>query len=86
MKTPALSIRQPWAWLILHAGKDIENRSWKREYTGRILIHAGTTMTRGDYEESKSFAKQRGVTNLPSFEELKKTQCGGIVGEVTLDG
>ena len=25
----ALSIRQPWAWLILHAGKDIENRDWK---------------------------------------------------------
>lgn len=24
----ALSIRQPWCWLILHAGKDVENRSW----------------------------------------------------------
>lgn len=24
----ALSIRQPWAWAILCAGKDIENRSW----------------------------------------------------------
>lgn len=24
----ALSIRQPWAWAILHAGKDIENRDW----------------------------------------------------------
>ena len=23
----ALSIRQPWAWLILYAGKDIENRA-----------------------------------------------------------
>lgn len=26
----ALSIRQPWAWLIINAGKDIENRDWKR--------------------------------------------------------
>ena len=22
-----LSIRQPWAWMILHHGKDIENRT-----------------------------------------------------------
>ena len=28
----ALSIRQPWAWLILHAGKDIENRDWNDQY------------------------------------------------------
>lgn len=24
----ALSIRQPWAWAIVYAGKDIENRTW----------------------------------------------------------
>lgn len=24
----ALSIRQPWAWCILHASKDVENRDW----------------------------------------------------------
>lgn len=22
----AISVRQPWAWLIIHGGKDIENR------------------------------------------------------------
>ncbi len=40
----ALSIQQPWAWLILHGGKDIENRSWKlpKAMVGqRIYIHAG---------------------------------------------
>lgn len=25
----ALSVRQPWAWAIIFAGKDIENRSWQ---------------------------------------------------------
>lgn len=25
----ALSVRQPWAWAIIHAGKDIENRTWQ---------------------------------------------------------
>jgi hypothetical protein len=38
---PALSIRQPWAWAILHAGKRIENREWRScKYRGPILIHA----------------------------------------------
>lgn len=36
----ALSIRQPWAWMILHAGKDIENREWPTRFRGRVLIHA----------------------------------------------
>lgn len=38
---PALSIRQPWAWLILHAGKDVENRTWASRYRGPLLVHAG---------------------------------------------
>lgn len=39
---PALSIRQPWAWAILHAGKRIENREWRGgcSYRGPVLIHA----------------------------------------------
>lgn len=37
----ALSINQPWAWAILHGGKDIENRDWPTKYRGDVLIHAG---------------------------------------------
>lgn len=36
----ALSIKQPWASLIAHGIKDIENRTWKTNFTGRIYIHA----------------------------------------------
>lgn len=36
-----LSVRQPWAHLIIHGGKDIENRKWKTKLRGRIFIHAG---------------------------------------------
>jgi hypothetical protein len=39
----ALSVRQPWAWAIFHAGKDIENRSWRTSHTvGTIAVHAST--------------------------------------------
>lgn len=36
----AISIRQPWAWLIVNGFKDIENRSWRTKYRGPVLIHA----------------------------------------------
>ncbi len=35
-----ISVRQPWAWLIIHAGKDIENRSWSTNHRGPLAIHA----------------------------------------------
>lgn len=36
----ALSIRQPWAWAILNAGKRIENRPRRFHYRGPICLHA----------------------------------------------
>lgn len=36
----ALSIRQPWVWAILSAGKRIENRPRRFHYRGTICIHA----------------------------------------------
>ncbi len=36
----ALSIRAPWWWFILHAGKTIENRGWCTSWRGPLLIHA----------------------------------------------
>jgi hypothetical protein len=38
MKT--ISIKQPWASLIIEGIKDIENRTWKTSFRGTILIHA----------------------------------------------
>lgn len=36
----ALTIRQPWAWAVVYAGKDVENRRWQTFYRGPLLIHA----------------------------------------------
>ncbi len=35
----ALSIKQPWAKLILEGEKDVENRFWRRNILGRIYVH-----------------------------------------------
>jgi hypothetical protein len=42
----ALSIRQPWAYAILHLGKDVENRPWRTHRRGRILIQASLNVRR----------------------------------------
>lgn len=36
-----LTIKQPWASLIVNGYKKYEFRSWKTNYRGKILIHAG---------------------------------------------
>lgn len=35
-----LSLRQPWAWAVMHGGKRIENRKWNTNYRGQVAIHA----------------------------------------------
>ena len=39
MKYFALSIRQPWAELILRGEKNIETRTWNTKFRGEFLIH-----------------------------------------------
>jgi hypothetical protein len=78
----ALSIRQPWAWLIVNGHKDIENRSWPTHFRGRVLIHAGKGMTGAEYEEAASLCSKAAVT-LPAFVQLER---GGIVGLATVTG
>lgn len=79
-----LSIRQPWAWLIVHGHKPVENRDWRTDYRGDFLVHAGKTMPRVYYED---VATQLAVTlggqapTLPPFEQLER---GGIVGTARL--
>jgi len=82
MNTPtqALSIRQPWAWLIVNGHKAIENRSWPTRFRGKIYVHAGKGMTRDEYEEASWTAEDNGV-ELPPYEQLER---GGIVGEVEI--
>lgn len=74
----ALSIRQPWAWLIAHGHKPVENRTRPTQHRGDTLIHAGQLF---DHEGLASvlaaFPQLRGV--LPQQYSL-----GGIVGHAQL--
>jgi hypothetical protein len=82
----ALSIRQPWAWLIVNGYKDVENRTWPTHVRGTVLIHAAKTMTEADYDEALAFIRSKhSISNLadivPKRHEL---ELGGIVGRANI--
>lgn len=74
----ALSIRQPWAWLIVAGHKNIENRSWRTAYRGRILVHAsGRCEPIGPIQQSITQAGLK--IRIP-----EKLPLGAIVGAVDI--
>lgn len=66
-----LTVRQPWAWAIIHGGKDVENRvrNIAGDYRGPTAIHAAKGA--GTYEEF--------IANCRRVAELKDPVPFGIV-------
>lgn len=90
--TRALSVRQPWAWLIVNGHKPFENRDWSPKNPGRmwlekrlshclegftILIHAAKGMTGDEYDQAYFMAQGDYNITLPAMKDLPR---GGIVG------
>ncbi len=74
----ALSILQPWAWLIVHGPKDVENRTWSTPFRGEFLVHAGKGFDRKGYD----FVRQtRPDIRMPAPHEFQR---GGVIGMATL--
>ena len=48
-----LTLKQPWATLVAEGIKKYEFRSWKTNYRGKILIHAGTGIDKKELEKFK---------------------------------
>ena len=65
-----LTIKQPWATLIISGLKEYEFRGWKTKYRGKILIHAGKSLEKEYAEKFKCY----------NFEY----PLGVILGEATL--
>jgi hypothetical protein len=84
----AIAIRQPNAWAVVHAGKDVENRSatairaYRPAVGHRVMIHASKGMTRAEYERAAAFMAKIGV-RCPPPDELAR---GGIIGSVLVVG
>lgn len=78
----ALSVRQPWAWAILHAGKDIENRDWPTKFRGTVAVHAAKTLTREEHLWASMDIEERSGLRPPTYPMLASR--GFIVGLVDI--
>ena len=54
IKLKVLTLRQPWATLVAEGIKKYEFRSWKTNYRGKILIHAGIGIDKEDMKKYKN--------------------------------
>lgn len=78
----AISIRQPWAWMIIHGGKNIENRIWRTTTRGYVLIHAAQGMTVREYQTAVQFAAVADPKLVvPIRQNLLR---GGLIGTVQI--
>jgi len=74
----ALSIRQPWAWLIVNGYKDIENRTWRSSFRGSIYVHTGQKLLTDDFQVQRDYIEKLGLVLPDSF------NLGAIIGEITI--
>lgn len=82
----AISIRQPWAFAIIHGGKDIENRTWNTKFTGPICVHAGAGHKKADWDLFRSWVRSKPELLAWQFITPDDMKTGGIVGTVNIDG
>ncbi|WP_020673845.1 ASCH domain-containing protein [Amycolatopsis nigrescens] len=70
----ALSIRQPWAALILAGHKPVENRTWATGYRGRLIVHTGRQIDQAMLD----VLAEHGITGLPTGAYLGSVQLIGV--------
>jgi len=70
---PCLSLRQPWAWAVLSAGKTIENRKWSTSFRGVFLLHAASWP--GDVEAMTKRAERAGCRSKALHNAVEEAQA-----------
>lgn len=81
-----LSVQQPWAWLIMEGGKDVENRGQATHYRGPVLIHASKAFSCRAVESALAQVVALGLLRadqVPKRHDLFE-QRGKIIGQVDL--
>lgn len=81
----ALTIKQPWASLIAHGLKNIENRTWKTNYRGRILIHAAATPVKEGWDALNEMQLAKSYAHRDKlYGNNEELPYGAILGSVEI--
>jgi len=88
-----LTVRQPWAWAIIHGGKDVENRvrNVAGAYRGPIAIHVAQSdadaapesvwKSQADFYRRRAMPIRQPILSIPGYFDY-----GNIIGVVDLVG
>ena len=81
----AISIKQPWAYLICAGIKDVENRTWATKYRGPVYIHASAKPV-GQYFEIDVFTADQlnFLIQSKKINLIEKVQLSAIIGHVDI--
>lgn len=87
-----LTVRQPWAWAIIHGGKDVENRvqNVAGSYRGPVAIHVALTWDGSPFDHQQivdahvRLSAEDGLS-LPERDwNVMEPQRGHIIGVVDM--
>ena len=79
-----LSIRQPFASLIVSGRKPCENRTWSTPYRGRLFIHASRIEPPPPQKYLDGLWPDERESLVSCWNDVKALQCGAILGSVEL--
>lgn len=81
----AISIKQPWSYLICAGIKDVENRTWATKYRGRVYIHASAKSVGQYFSEGVFTADQLNyLIQSKKIDLIEKVQLSAIIGHVDI--
>lgn len=80
----AITVKQPWAYLICSGLKDIENRTWPTKFRGRVLIHASGSHGRRFKINLTDEQMKAAYESISEQAINKKFGFGAIIGSVEI--
>lgn len=80
--TKAISINAYWAWAIREGHKRVENRTWRTNHRGPLLIHASMS---DEHDATARAFLEKALGAVPPTEEIERLR-GCIVARCDLTG
>ena len=65
-----ITLKEPWASLVVNGYKTYEFRSWKTSYRGKILIHAAKLCDKNNIDRFKSYNLNYGTSEIVGEAEI----------------
>jgi hypothetical protein len=99
LPTRAATLYQPWAWLVAHGHKPLENRPkgfWKLDFRGWFWIHAAKLSAEearlvrageatDEWLSAHELAMENGFAGLPALDD-PRMHFGAIIGRARVAG